>query len=210
MAAHRRSPLRILRSPTPPSPPPLSMPPPALRTLWCQASATVNAELFTLTYGALVAQLVRDHEDVARVNVELLELGKRIGARLIDEFLAKTPSVTSCTDFRETMRNVKLAFRTFLNVNIEVSEWSGDMKSCSIVMKRNPLEDFVELPPSCAELSYSGVICGAIVSALHAVNLDVDCVVQSDKLRGADCTSLRISLKQMMKDELPEAYKDDD
>lgn len=143
------------------------------------------------------------------MNVELLELGKRIGARLIDEFLAKTPSVTSCTDFRETMKNVKLAFRTFLNVNVEVSEWSGDMKSCSIVMKRNPLEDFVELPPSCAELSYSGVICGAIVSALHAVNLDVDCVVQSDKLRGADCTSLRISLKQMLKDELPEAYKDD-
>ena len=177
--------------------------------LFIQSSATVNAELFTLTYGALVAQLVRDHEDVARVNVELVALGERIGARLIDEFLAKTPSITSCTDFRETAKNVKLAFRTFLNVSVDIVDWTADGKACTIAMKRNPLEDFVELPASCVELSYSGVLCGAITSALRSVNVEVDCAIATDALRGDDLTRLRLSLKQMLKDELPEAYKDE-
>jgi hypothetical protein len=33
-----------------------------------------NAELFTLTYGAIVAQLVRDYEDVGEVNVQLAKM----------------------------------------------------------------------------------------------------------------------------------------
>ena len=35
----------------------------------------MNSELFTLTYGALVAQLLRDHEDVDAVNVQLDKMG---------------------------------------------------------------------------------------------------------------------------------------
>ena len=35
----------------------------------------MNSELFTLTYGALVAQLLRDHEDVEAVNVQLDKMG---------------------------------------------------------------------------------------------------------------------------------------
>lgn len=35
----------------------------------------MNSELFTLTYGALVAQLLRDHEDVDAVNAQLDKMG---------------------------------------------------------------------------------------------------------------------------------------
>ncbi|XP_021993225.1 trafficking protein particle complex subunit 3 isoform X5 [Helianthus annuus] len=61
----------------------------------------VNAELFTLTYGAIVRQLLTDLEEVEEVNKQLDQMGYNIGIRLIDEFLAKS-NVTRCVDFRET------------------------------------------------------------------------------------------------------------
>eukprot|EP00959_Pyramimonas_sp_CCMP1952_P402982 8444140-Pyramimonas_sp.AAC.1 len=69
-----------------------------------------NAELFTLTYGAMVRQLLIDNEDnVEAVNVQLEKMGYNIGVRLIDEFLAKT-STTRCNDFRETAEVIAKMF----------------------------------------------------------------------------------------------------
>lgn len=34
-------------------------------------SCSQNAELFTLTYGALVVQLIKDYENYAEVNIQL-------------------------------------------------------------------------------------------------------------------------------------------
>ncbi|WMV48796.1 hypothetical protein MTR67_042181 [Solanum verrucosum] len=61
----------------------------------------VNAELFTLTYGAIVRQLLTDLEEVEEVNKQLDQMGYNIGIRLIDEFLAKS-NVSRCIDFKET------------------------------------------------------------------------------------------------------------
>jgi len=38
--------------------------------LWAKMPK-VNAELFTLTYGAMVMQLIKDHEEVEAVNAQL-------------------------------------------------------------------------------------------------------------------------------------------
>jgi hypothetical protein len=59
----------------------------------------VNSEIFTLTYGALVMQLIRDFEDVNEVNIQLEKIGYNIGIRLIDELLAKA-GISTCSDFR--------------------------------------------------------------------------------------------------------------
>ncbi|KAM7504129.1 hypothetical protein LguiB_003033 [Lonicera macranthoides] len=61
----------------------------------------VNAELFTLTYGAIVRQLLTDLEEVEEVNKQLDQMGYNIGIRLIDEFLAKS-YISRCVDFKET------------------------------------------------------------------------------------------------------------
>ncbi|KAF5461061.1 hypothetical protein F2P56_020887 [Juglans regia] len=61
----------------------------------------VNAELFTLTYGAIVRQLLTDLEEVEEVNKQLDQMGYNIGIRLVDEFLAKS-NVSRCIDFKET------------------------------------------------------------------------------------------------------------
>lgn len=90
-----------------------------------------NAELFTLTYGSVVVQLIKDYEDYAEVNKQLEKMyvypwtltsttgrtkraeltvnaaqtkkkrGYNIGVRLIEDFLAKS-GTGKCADFRET------------------------------------------------------------------------------------------------------------
>ena len=81
----------------------------------------VNSELFSLTYGAVVMQVLQDYEDVDATNAQLEKMsapsraarkaiaqlrslprrGYNIGVRLIDEFLAKA-QVSSCSSFHET------------------------------------------------------------------------------------------------------------
>ena len=62
----------------------------------------VNAELVTLTYGTIVAQLCQDYDhDYLEVNKQLDKMGYNIGMRLIEDFLAKS-NTGRCTNFRET------------------------------------------------------------------------------------------------------------
>jgi hypothetical protein len=61
----------------------------------------VSAELVTLTYGTIVAQLCKDYEfNYLEVNKQLDRMGYNIGLRLIEDFLAKS-SAPTCTNFRE-------------------------------------------------------------------------------------------------------------
>jgi hypothetical protein len=62
----------------------------------------VNAELVTLTYGTIVAQLCTDYNsDYAQVNQQLDKMGYNIGMRLIEDFLAKS-NTGRCGNFRDT------------------------------------------------------------------------------------------------------------
>lgn len=63
----------------------------------------VNAELVTLTYGTIVAQLCKDFDsDYAEVNRQLDKMGYNIGLRLIEDYLAKSNTMKRCSNFRET------------------------------------------------------------------------------------------------------------
>jgi trafficking protein particle complex subunit 3 len=63
----------------------------------------VNAELVTLTYGTIVAQLCRDYDsDYVEVNKQLDKMGYNIGLRLIEDYLAKSNTMRRCSNFRET------------------------------------------------------------------------------------------------------------
>lgn len=62
----------------------------------------VNAELVTLTYGTVVAQLCRDFDnDYVEVNKQLDKMGYNIGLRLIEDFLARS-NTGRCATFRDT------------------------------------------------------------------------------------------------------------
>jgi hypothetical protein len=71
----------------------------------------VSAELVTLTYGSIVAQLCKDYEyNYADVNKQLERMGYNIGVRLIEDFLAKS-SAPACTNFREVAEMISKVHR---------------------------------------------------------------------------------------------------
>lgn len=166
-----------------------------------------NAELFTLTYGSVVAQLVRDFKnDYQKVNQQLEKMGYNIGIRLVEDFLAKT-GTGRCQSFKDTAEVVsKVGFKVFLNVTPQVTNWTSDGKTFSLILDENPLAEFVELPDderAKKELWYSNVLTGVLKGALEMVQLEVDVNFVSDVLRGDDRTELRLQLIRFLKDEMP-------
>ena len=66
----------------------------------------VNAELVTLTYGTMVAQLCSDFDgNYAEVNKQLDKMGFNIGMRLVEDFFAKS-GTQRCATLRETAETI--------------------------------------------------------------------------------------------------------
>lgn len=169
----------------------------------------INAELFALTYGAMVMQLIKDHEDVDAVNKQLEKMGYNIGIRIVDEFLAKG-NITKCNNFRETAEMIgKVAFKMFLGISVEVGNWSTDGNSCSLMIQENPFTEFVELPPQYADIHYCNILVGVIQGALEMVQLNVACKFVKDMLKGDEVTELRMELKGVIGHEMGDEYKEE-
>ncbi|KAL5011059.1 hypothetical protein ScPMuIL_013364 [Solemya velum] len=163
----------------------------------------VNGELFTLTYGALVAQLLKDYEDDDEVNRQLEKMGYNIGVRLIEDFLARS-NVSRCNDFRETADQIaKVAFKMYLGVTPVVSNWSAAGDEFSLLIENNPLTDFVELPDGHTDLNYSNLLCGALKGAMEMVQMEVDVKFVQDQLKGDNITELRLKFIRRLEDAVP-------
>ena len=66
----------------------------------------VNAELVTLTYGTMVAQLCSDFDsNYTEVNKQLDRMGYNIGMRLVEDFFAKS-GTQRCANLRETAETI--------------------------------------------------------------------------------------------------------
>jgi len=164
------------------------------------ATDKVNAELFAMTYGAMVVQLVKDYKDVKTVNVELERMGYNIGVRLVDEFLAKS-GVKACVNFKETANVIaKVAFKMFLGIAADVGSWREDGKQFSLTFKGNPMFDFVELPSSMADLQYGNMLCGVIRGALQMIQLVVECQYVKSELSGHSESEIRVTLKEILQE----------
>lgn len=167
----------------------------------------ISYELFTLTYGSFVMQLIKDYEDVDEVNKQLDTIGYNMGVRMIEDFLARNPNISRCSDFRETAEILsKQAFKMFLGIQPQVANWNGSNDEFSLIIDPNPLTEFVEFPDhrKFDDLRYSQVICGAIRGALEMVQLKVECKINTDQHRGDSThTEIRIKFIEIIQDAIP-------
>jgi hypothetical protein len=84
---------------------------------------TMNADLFTLTYGALVMDVIRDREQPEEVNRQLDKIGYNMGLRMADDFLAKNPRIGRCSTMQQLGEVLaKSACKTYLGVQVS---WVG-------------------------------------------------------------------------------------
>ncbi|KIH63826.1 transport protein particle component, Bet3 [Ancylostoma duodenale] len=184
----------------------------------------MSAELFSLTYGALVTEMLRDYEDPKQVNMRLdkvciapshclkliehfsrFKIGFNMGTRLADDFLAKNAHVPKCTDCRQIADVLsKNAIPTYLGVPATVSNWGGGDREFSLIIENNPLTELVEVPASLSTLNYSQIIAGAIRGGLEALHFKV----YSSVIENPTNTEIKVKFDQILRDNLPAGEED--
>ena len=127
-----------------------------------------------------------------------------MGLRLVDELLYKS-SIVSCHNFRDTAEVIsKIGFKMYLNMICDVTNWSDDNKTFSLIYNENPLTEYVELPSKYKDLKYSNIICGVLRGSLEMVQMKVECEFIKDILKGDDTNENRVTLKEIMRDNIKE------
>lgn len=187
--------------------------------LWAKVPKA-NTELFALTYGSLITELLRDYDkNIPEINSQLERIGHSIGIRCIDELLAKSEvngvTIPACRDLKDTAEVVaKVGFRMFLGIGCEVGKIGP--KSFSLFLNENPLSIFVELPRNedsggtdWSKLKYSNIYCGVIRGALEQVNMKVECEFVRDVLKGDDVNEIKVELKEVLVDGAGEDYQEE-
>ena len=183
----------------------------------------INSDLFVLTYGAFVVQLLQDHQSFKKVNSELREIGKQVGYRLVEDFFARS-GLPKCSTFEECMAVIcEVAFKMFLNMQPKY-KMLGEQEAV-ITLTENPLAEYAVLPKSANEylrsskihsyedvwynssddepLYFSNAICGVIEGALEMVQVQITADFISDSLLGHPTTEIKICLKKILDDEMP-------
>uniref|UniRef100_A0A0X3NWV0 Trafficking protein particle complex subunit n=1 Tax=Schistocephalus solidus TaxID=70667 RepID=A0A0X3NWV0_SCHSO len=169
---------------------------PAAKT---QQQLRLNTELFTLTYGSLVAQIVNDFDSDEAINEQLETIGFNMGEKLVEDFVAKGNS-GRCSDFKETANQLVKGFKLFLGIAPTVTKFSAAGDEFSLILESNPLTEFVDLPANHPGLLYCNVLPGAIRGALHNVQLEVTARIVQDQLRGDKVNEIRVKFVRRIKE----------
>lgn len=116
--------------------------------------------------------------------------------------------ITQCSTFQESCCVfARCALRIFIGVAAEIRDASPDGKSCTLVLNRSPLVDFVKLPSEGLQkgLHYNALLCGCAEGAFQAIGLQVSCTQINDELAGDAESIYKLQLDTIIQNE----YNDD-
>jgi hypothetical protein len=154
--------------------------------LW-QKQPKANAELFALTYGALIGELLRDIENPRLIEQELDKMGHSMGIRCMEEFLAKNES-NSVLEGGNTV--------------------TKEMKGFALTFTDNPFTIFVELPEE-TDLQYNQLLAGMCRGMLEVLQFDCACAISKSMMHGNDSYEVSIVLNQVLQEGAGEDYHDE-
>jgi hypothetical protein len=209
----------------------------AANALWTrQPKAPV--ELFALTYGALVGELLRDLEKPDLISSELDRMGHSMGLRAMEELLASSqqqqpsslsssnPSssadllnlggiIGNASSFRDTASVLQAALKMFFGItaDCEIAKPSSSDTSAdsgySLLFVDNPFTVFVELPDALEDLEYCALLAGWCRGCLEL--LQMDCAVRMERsvLKGDAVNEVAVSLNQVLQDGAGEDYQEE-
>jgi hypothetical protein len=129
----------------------------------------------------------------------------------VDDFLAKS-GWSRCADFREAVQVVALvSFKMFLNCTPKVvAAMSDEQREFGLVFDREsgpvlPLLEFVHLPGEMQRegLRFLNLLPGVLKGALEMLQMDCECWLEADGLRGDERTEIRVRLIRIIEEELP-------
>jgi hypothetical protein len=132
----------------------------------------VSAELVTLTYGTIVAQLCKDYEyNYADVNKQLDRMGYNIGIRLIEDFLAKS-GIPACTNFREVAEMIsKVAPHASSSIRKLMCRVRSALRSSSIShLQSRTGPATISSSPSSSKRIHLQTLSSFLMTAVHRTN----------------------------------------
>jgi trafficking protein particle complex subunit 3 len=183
--------------------------------LW-QRQPKASVELFALTYGALVGELLRDLEKSDLISTELDRMGHSMGLRGMEELLAtqqqQSPDLNAAiavgnTSFPETAPVLQTALKMFFGVSTDEAHSTPD--SYSLLFVDNPFTLFVELPDDCANLEYCALLTGWCRGCLEVLQMDCACEMKQSVLRGDAVNEISVTLNQVIRDGAGEDYQEE-
>jgi hypothetical protein len=134
------------------------------------AGSRTNSDLIVLFYGALVGQLCKDlNNEVTLINDRLFKMGKSIGERLIDDFLAKGQAVRIGGQL-SVQESLKKACKLYLGVDSEVIP-GADANDWDLQLQCNPFQEHFQVPIQLEGLEFSAVLAGIANGALMQVQM---------------------------------------
>lgn len=136
-----------------------------------------------MTYGAMVRRVLEESEgDVEIANNRLEVMGREMGARMVEEFLA-FHAFDPCRTLRDLAEKLLLAFRYFLDVTARAQVLGeGEL---TIFFNENPLDEHVVLGAAHKGLLYSNMLCGAVAGGLATIGVKARCWFVRDRLTGS-------------------------
>lgn len=93
------------------------------------------------------------------------------------------------------------AFKMYLSLTPSISNVSTD--EFSLTFESTPFADYVELPDTMHNLKYANILPGVITGACRMVQMEVQCWIQQDTLKGDNHTEVRVKFIKKLEDAMP-------